>query len=205
MIAKHLFIFKDKFAPDEQTEGGAQSLAAKYGTKSYSTTAAYIDGQLAKIITDGKGCTQSTDPAKAKSGFPNRVGVYLITHTNYPFTLAESGATIAYTICDYLDSRRDLDINCTMLDKLVLVTCAGAERLKKDFYKAEEITKIKLKPHNPDSQKYFATRYAEVSKPWNEKRQKALDESVGRYKEEGEKYLKEKKDNTKVMLACALD
>jgi hypothetical protein len=33
MIAKHLFIFKDCFSPDEQIEGGADTLGAKYGQK----------------------------------------------------------------------------------------------------------------------------------------------------------------------------
>jgi hypothetical protein len=65
---------------------------------------------------------------------------------------------------------------------MVIVTCAGAEKLKKGFYKPEEISKIKLKPENADSQKYFATRYAEVSKPWNEKRQEALNNKYAQRK-----------------------
>jgi hypothetical protein len=205
MIAKHLFIFKDHFSHgDDQIEGGAEGLEAKYGPKSYSTTRLYIDGQCSKIITDGKGCTQSTNAANAKNVFPNRVGVYLISHSNTVFALAESGATIAETICNYLDSRKDLEINCTMLDKFVLVTCAGADNLKKGFY-TQEITRIKLKPQNAESQKHFATKYAQVSEPYNKARQEALNKSLLEYESKGEGYFNARTDKTMVMLACALD
>jgi hypothetical protein len=203
MIAKHLFIFKDAFNPDEQVTGGAQGLETKYGPKSYSITTLWLDGTKDKITTEGS--TQSTNSANANNVFPNRVGVYLITHMNNPFTLAKSGASIADMICSYLDTRDDLQINCTMLDKLVIVSCVGAERLRKDFVDKTVVTKIKLKPDNPDSQKSYAKKYTELSKPWDEKRQEALNKGVLDYESKGEAYFNAKADNVMVMLACALD
>jgi hypothetical protein len=42
---------------------------------------------------------------------------------NNPFVLAGAKG-VADMICNYLNSRTDLGINCTMLDKIVLVACA---------------------------------------------------------------------------------
>jgi hypothetical protein len=76
-----------------------------------------------------------------------------------PLSLVGAKST-ADLICDYLDGREDLEINCTMLDKVVLVTCEGAGGLKKNFHDEEDIVKMsaKLKPQNKDSQKSFAQR-----------------------------------------------
>src|ERR1700751_5965260 len=118
---------------------------------------------------------------------------------NNPFTLAKSEASIADMICNYLDTRNDLEINCTMLDKLVLVSCVSAEGLKKEFVDQALVTKIKLKPDNPDSQKSYAEKYTALSKPWNEKRQEALNKSVLDYESKGEEYFNAKADKAMVM------
>jgi hypothetical protein len=204
MIAKHLFIFKDAFNQDEQITEGAQALEIKYGAKSYSTYTLWIDPTQEKIITDD--CKQSTNPLNSKNNFPNCVGVYLISHGNTPFAL-KGAKGIADMICDYLDTREDLDINCTKLDKVVLATCGGAEGLKTKFHDEKIISKItaKLKPANRQSQENFAERYAQVSVPWNEKRQEALDKNVTEYEADSDSYFSIGRDYTMVTFACALD
>ncbi len=203
MIAKHLFIFQDAFNPDQQVTGGAKDLATKYGPGSYSVTMCSINGQSDKI--SAQDCIKKlTNEANAKNDFRNRVGVYLISHVNNPFSFA-GAAGVAKMICDYLDSRDDLGIDHKMLDKLVLVTCGGAEGLKKKFHDKEAIKKMSSKVKaNEQSQENFANNYKEASKLWNEERQKELDKRVAKYEDDTEKFFKEG-GNTMVLLACALD
>jgi len=42
MIAKHLFIFKDGFNPDDQVVNGAKALETKYSPKAYSRSTVWI-------------------------------------------------------------------------------------------------------------------------------------------------------------------
>jgi hypothetical protein len=207
MIAKHLFIFQDSNNADNEVTDGAKGLLKKYGPQSYSKTTLWTNGE--KINTNG--CVDTKANENAGKNFPNRVGVYLITHMNNPFYIAGADG-VANMICDYLNSRKDLEIDCTMLDKLVIVTCVGADGLKTRFHDKDIITKIsgKLKKENMDSQKHFEKKYKEASEKWDIERQKTLHESVGKYEKDSDKFFERdekgnQKDNTMVMLACALD
>ena len=207
MTAKHLFIFQDSNNPDNEVTDGAKGLLKKYGPQSYSKTTLWTNGETINTT----GCIDTTTKENAGKSFPNRVGVYLITHMNNPFHIAGADG-VAKMICDYLNSRKDLEIDCTMLDKLVIVTCVGAEGLKTRFHDKEIISKIsgKLKKDNVDSQKHFEKKYKEASEKWDIERQKTLDKSVATYEKDTDKFFERdekgnQKDNTMVMLACALD
>jgi hypothetical protein len=199
MIAKHLFVLKDAFNPDSEVTGGATGLVTKYGPRSYSTTTLWINGGTEEITTDGS--ATATNAQNAKNDFPNRVGVYLITHMNNPFVLAGAKG-VADMICDYLNTRNDLGINCTMLDKVVLVTCTGSDNLKHKFYNEGQLKEINKYVQKQDA---FYGRYKTASVPWDQERQKVLDEATAKYEGDSDNFLKDMGGNTMVMFACALD
>jgi len=68
MIAKHLFIFKDGFNPDDQVVNGAKALETKYSPKAYSRSTIWINGS--ETTPD-----QSTESTANASSFRFRNGV----------------------------------------------------------------------------------------------------------------------------------
>lgn len=200
MQARHLFIMMDAFQKDDQVTGGAKGLALKFGTRAQSCTLSTIDGQNKNITSEGSSVVNSQ---LANGNFPNRVGVYLITHMNMPFHLAGADK-IAELICSYLDGfQSTLAIDHTMLDKFVLASCVGSEGLKENFMDPAALSKMNALAQKPDK---FYKSYMSASPAWDAERQKALDEATKEYQQDPDKFLgASDQKNTMMLLACAFD
>jgi hypothetical protein len=205
--AKHLLLFLDAFDCDSEVTGSAKGLQTKYSASCHTFTCLSLGKDIKAYGETG---TVKND-AKAAEDFPTRVGVYVITHMNNPFHVY-GAKVVAENICNYLDARQDLGIDCTHLDKAALMTCAGSVDLKHNFQDKDKLKEINKFAEKQDR---FYKDYTNAAKEWDQKRQVYLDKVTNQYEKDKDNFFKE---DTKaeqdfdfqfgqhmLQFACALD
>ncbi|MCA9726798.1 MAG: hypothetical protein KC729_03880 [Candidatus Eisenbacteria bacterium] len=202
MKAKHLFILLDTFTQDEEVIGSGLGLATKYSGSCYTVSRVWLNPEAQKIT---QVVSETTNSGKSSDQFPNRVGIYIITHMNIVFQLSGGVGHIASLICDYLDSRSDLGIDCSQLDKLVLMSCVGSDGLKEKFTDPETLKE--MNKHAQKQDRYYL-EYQKAMQPWDSKRQEYLDGLTKSYEKSPDDFVGSALTGpgaTMVQLACALD
>ncbi|MEZ4654362.1 MAG: hypothetical protein R3E12_12420 [Candidatus Eisenbacteria bacterium] len=135
MKAKHLFILLDTFTQDEEVIGSGLGLATR-GLR-------ILLHRLSRLAQS----RSTEDPARSYRRRPIREVLRPVSesrrdlhhHHGIVFQLSGGVGHIASLICDYLDSRSDLGIDCGQLDKLVLMSCVGSDSLKEKFTDPETL------------------------------------------------------------------
>lgn len=200
MRARHLFIMMDAFTPDDEVTGGAKGLLSKHGPNCHTVSTLWLDAQKRDVRSAGEKGACSNEKL-AGNAFPTRVGLYIVTHMNNPFHLAGPDG-VAKLVCDHLDGLKEsLGIDCTMLDKVVLVTCVGSDDLKGKYQDKVRLKEMDRFVHKQD--KYYV-EHAKSSRAWDDERQKELDKAAEDYAANPEGFLKTG-GNTMTLFACALD
>lgn len=117
------YLFVINYSPEnEESTSAAKDLLAKYAPRTRRAV-------LMSTIRDGSPQISTND---GPGPWAHKVGIYAVAEANATLK-ARKGVESAKEICGFLNAQADsLGIDATDLGKVVIVTCNGADRLKRD-------------------------------------------------------------------------